>query len=144
MGFDAWRPFLTSVLSACMCLIAAPALAQTADIAATLPEIEVRGAIYNVNTPTPTGWRPDEREQSVPLDLFARYRALLATGAYEQAYMMLSARQRAESSFAEWQSLFGIVCGYEALSANGQVGHLAQLYGLYQKLKSRMPPSAAK
>lgn len=37
---------------------------------------------------------------------------------------------KAQTLFDEWQSLFGIVCGYEALTANEQVARLARLYGL--------------
>ena len=34
----------------------------------------------------------------------------------------------AETLFAEWRSLFGIVCGYEALSANDTIRDFASLY----------------
>ena len=37
---------------------------------------------------------------------------------------------KAQTLFAEWQSLFGIVCGYDALSSNSEVNRLAALYGL--------------
>lgn len=40
---------------------------------------------------------------------------------------------KAQTLFAEWQSLFGIVCGYEALSSNEEVNRLADLYGLNTK-----------
>ncbi len=46
-------------------------------------------------------------------------------------YAALSGTQdsKAKTLFAEWQSLFGIVCGYEALSSNDQATQLAALYG---------------
>lgn len=40
---------------------------------------------------------------------------------------------KAQTLYAEWQSLFGIVCGYEALSSNEEVNRLAVLYGLNTK-----------
>jgi hypothetical protein len=44
--------------------------------------------VRNVNTPAPTDWRPDEAEQSLPLELFARYRDALANRQYAAAYAM--------------------------------------------------------
>src|SRR6185437_8898098 len=41
-----------------------------------------------------------------------------------------SSDPKAQTLYEEWQSLFGIVCGYEALSANEDVASLAALYGL--------------
>ncbi|WP_374576435.1 N-6 DNA methylase [Phenylobacterium sp.] len=41
-----------------------------------------------------------------------------------------SADPKAQTLFAEWRSLFGIVCGYEALSSNAEVNRLATLYGM--------------
>lgn len=40
---------------------------------------------------------------------------------------------KAQTLFEEWQSLFGIVFGYEALSANKEVLRLAELYGVSGK-----------
>jgi SAM-dependent methyltransferase len=37
---------------------------------------------------------------------------------------------KAQTLFAEWKSLFGIVCGYEALASNEQGAGLAKLYGV--------------
>lgn len=44
-----------------------------------------------------------------------------------------SADPKTQTLFAEWQSLFGIVCGYEALTSNEEVSRLAKLYGLSTK-----------
>jgi hypothetical protein len=54
-----------------------------------------------------------------------------AGGMVRALYAALSVTQdsKANTLFAEWQSLFGIVCGYEALSSTEQATNLAELYG---------------
>jgi hypothetical protein len=49
------------------------------------------------------------------------------------AALQASDDPKALTLFAEWQSLFGIVCGYEALSSNEEAVRLAALYGLPKK-----------
>jgi hypothetical protein len=49
------------------------------------------------------------------------------------AALEVSDNPKAQTLFAEWQSLFGIVCGYEALSSNSEVARLVELYALGQK-----------
>jgi hypothetical protein len=101
MAFERAPTALHTLIGAVMLCSATPLFAQAPT---ALPPIEADGLLRNVNTPSPTTWRPNAEERQVPLDLFSAYRTAMATGDMLAAYAMWDPAWRKTTSQAEFAS----------------------------------------
>jgi hypothetical protein len=98
MAFE--RPRWAAVVGALLLALAVPATAQTV----AYPNVDASQMTRNVNTPEPTLWRPNEAEQSVPLELLSRLRDALALERPAEAYGLYHQEFRAENTLEAYSA----------------------------------------